>query len=414
MIDSAKQIRNYEELFKKKNYKVADILYQAWLLFKWDSIGSEEEAFNHVLKKRKPANLEAKKKRERVAPEGPARYNMNDPSWTPILEERKDKEAKNKKKANDKGKLGRSRTVAPSTVTSGALESNSSVPGLQLPIILAPFIEDNSCNSKSRSRSKKTTAASCTVSSEALDVESELPDIPEPNLSNRGKRKRGNHNNSTSSKCAKLKSNREEINGTGLVTSTEIIPSGPKFPLENGLAPLINDDDDDDDETSCDITNGNAGNFAVVSKSKISTFLDIDLDLDTTNIQELKVSRKTKPVSMINDTVNNNSNSKSTRASRMRSRGKHELSSDTVKSKTASTASATSTSPSSNNNNNVNMKMKVKSKEFSAASHCSTPMTTIDAGEQINDQNLNKINEITTMKLKAQKRSKVNLKKGKK
>ena len=88
MIDSAEQIRRYEELYKKKNFKVADILYQAWLMFKLDSIGSEQEAFNLVLKKRKPANLQPKKKREKVAPEGSARYNMNDPRWVPVFEDR--------------------------------------------------------------------------------------------------------------------------------------------------------------------------------------------------------------------------------------------------------------------------------------------------------------------------------------
>ena len=98
MIDSAEQIRKYEELFKKKNFKVDDILYQAWLLFKWDSIGTQQEAFNHVLKKRKPANLQAKKKREKAAPPGAAKYNMNDLSWNPIFEERMEKEAKTKKK----------------------------------------------------------------------------------------------------------------------------------------------------------------------------------------------------------------------------------------------------------------------------------------------------------------------------
>ena len=94
MIDSAEQIRRYEELYKKKNFKVADILYQAWLMFKLDSIGSEQEAFNLVLKKRKPANLQPKKKREKVAPEGSARYNMNDPRWVPVFEDRMENEAK--------------------------------------------------------------------------------------------------------------------------------------------------------------------------------------------------------------------------------------------------------------------------------------------------------------------------------
>ena len=232
MIDSAEQIRRYEELFKKKNYKVADILYQAWLLFKWDAIGNQQEAFDHVLKKRKPANLQAKKKREKAAPPGSAKYHMNDVRWNPIFEERMEKEAKTKKKATNSScnsKQGRSRSVAPSTVTSGALESNSSVSGLQLPV---PVSEDNNSNIESRS-------ASSTVTSEAVDVDSELPDIPEPPLSNslldvtsqssKRKRKRVNNNNNNSnsitiSKRSKLKSKGEEVRG---IVTSEIIPLVP-------------------------------------------------------------------------------------------------------------------------------------------------------------------------------------------
>ena len=391
MIDSAEQIRRYEELYKKKNFKVADILYQAWLMFKLDSIGSEQEAFNLVLKKRKPANLQPKKKREKVAPEGSARYNMNDPRWVPVFEDRMENEAKKNSRAS-KGKKGSSRSAAPpSTVTSGALESHSSVPGYPLPSISAPV--DNSSNSKSRSGSKKPATASSTMASEAPDLDSELPDIPEPSLlvattqSKRGKRKRGNSNNITSGKRAMLqRSNGEEVRSTVSSSSSEIVPSVPRFPLEHGLLPLINDDETD--ETSCDVTKDNAGTKAVVSK--ISTFLDIDFDLDT-SIQDLNVSREEQPVS-INEAVNSNSNSKSTRASgRLRSSGKSELScSDKLTSMLTSTASAAP---------NNNMKGKGRSKGFSAASQSTVPTTIKDInGGKIMDQKTMKKNEISAKK----------------
>ena len=383
MIDSAEQIRKYEELFKKKNFKVDDILYQAWLLFKWDSIGTQQEAFNHVLKKRKPANLQAKKKREKVAPPGAAKYNMNDLSWNPIFAERMEKEAKTKKKANNNNsKKGRPRSAAPSTVTSGALES-------------AQVSDANSSNSKTGSQSELAAAASSAVTSE--DVDSELPDInvtlSNPVLgftSSKGKRKQGNNNN-TSSKRTKLRSN-VEVRGKMTSTSTKIVPSAsvPKFPLDNGLRPLINDDDNEE-TISCDITNNNIG-----TKEVSKTFLDIDFDLDN-DLQEVRVSSDERQASLITETVN--SNSKVTRASgRLRSRGKSELSSDKVTSKPTSTAS-----PAHNNNNK---KGRVRSKGCSAASQTSVPITIIDNGEQIVDQEAKKSNEIMAKKINVRKYAK--------
>lgn len=391
MVNSAEQIRKYEELFKKKDFKVADILYQAWLMFKLDSIGSEQEAFNLVLKKKKPANLQPKKKRVKVAPEGSAKYHMNDPKWIPIFEDRMEKEARTKKNSNNNSsKQGRSRSDALSTVTSGVVESNSSVPSFQLPSILAPLIDDR--NGKSSSLPKKPTVPSCTMTSGALDMDSELPDIPEPTLSNsllvvtsqsnRGKRKRGSI---TSSKRAKLRSNGKEVSGT--VTSTSV----PTFPLENGLVPLINDDDTE--ETSFDFTN------VAVSKSK-TTFLDTDLDLDS-NIKMLNIPREGQSVSMVSEIVNNNnsSNSKSTRASgRLMSRGKSELSSDKLTSKLSLSAF-----PAHNNKKGI-----VRSKGISAASQSTVPITIIENGEEIMDQKSS--NEISdkksTIKVKKVKRVK--------
>ena len=109
MIDSSDQLKEFEELFKKKKFKAEDITYQAWLMYKWDSIGNAKEAFEHVLKKRRPANLSLPtKKRQRVLPEGPAKYNMNDRRWDPIFMERMEKENKrNKAKNTDKSTTGK-------------------------------------------------------------------------------------------------------------------------------------------------------------------------------------------------------------------------------------------------------------------------------------------------------------------
>ena len=148
---------------------------------------------------------------------------------------------------------------------------------------------------------------------------------------------------------------------------------------------MINDDETDD--TSCDINNDTAGTKTVVQK--ISTFLDIDFDLDN-NIQELNVSREEQSDSKINVTVNSNINSKSTRASgRLRSRGKSQLSSDSVTSKLTSSA----TPP-------QNKKGKVSSKGISAASQSTVPMTLIDDGKKIMDQ---KANEISAKKKRSKR-----------
>ena len=198
---------------------------------------------------------------------------------------------------------------------------------------------------------------------------------------NKGKRKRVNNIN----KRAKLqRSNGEEVRATVTSSSSDIVPSVPRFPLENGL--LINDDETDD--TSCDINNDTAGTKTVVQK--ISTFLDIDFDLDT-SIQDLNVSREEQPVS-INEAGNSNSNSKSTRASgRLRSSGKSELScSDKLTSMLTSTASAAP---------NNNMKGKGRSKGFSAASQSTVPTTIKDInGGKIMDQKTMKKNEISAKK----------------
>ena len=429
MIDSASQLRKFEELFKKKNFKVEDICYQAWLIFKWDSIGNEQEAFNHVLKKRKPTNLQPKQKRERVAPEGSGRYHLNDARWDPIFQERMEKEAKNKKRVTNKGtSTGRRvRPVAPSTVTSGALESLTSVPSSPLTRFSDTVLanDDISNNSKPGSESA---AASSTVTSVAVD--SDLPDIPDlpvsdslvraSNTTSRGKRKRGNNNN-TGSKPAKRRST--EVRDTVTSTSMEFIPTAPKFPLENGLVPLI-DDNEVDSSNNNNSTTQQLNTGSVVPK--IKTFLDlVDQELDT-DLQELEKSVATQPVPQTSKTENNNSinttNSKTPRASgRLRSRGKTNLSSSMATSKAASTAiplaktsvdqtpTTNSNSTTNNNNNIVKMRSKRSSTTNSAtASQSSVPITITDDGDKIIDQNA-----IPTMKLKSAKFAKFTIKKEK-
>ena len=413
MIDSAAQIRKFEELFKQKNFKVEDITYQAWLLFKWDSIGNEQEAFDHVLKKRKPS-LQPKKKRERVAPEGSGRYHLNDARWDPIYVARMENEAKNKKRvANNNNsstsKQVRSRSVAPATVTSGALESVTLVPGSPLSSVTAPASDDNSSNSNHRSRSA---SASSAVTSEAVDLD--LPDIPDlpasnslegaSNTTSRDKRKRGN--NKTVRKRAKLRST--EVRGTAISTSMELIPTVQKFPLENGVVPLIDNIEEDSFDNSSNNNTEDVG--SVVQKAK--TFLDdLDLEMDT-DLQELNMSITAQPIPKISGTVNNNNNnntnSKTPRASgRFRSR--------------VNTAQPASTVPSSGDPNstysiiptNNNMLSPVTS-SVAASQSSSVSITIIDDCDEILDKETKTFNEIPTMKLKAVTYAKIKIKNKKK
>ena len=436
MITSAAQIRKFEELFKKKDFKVRDIFYQAWLLFKLDSIGNEKEAFDHILKKRKPNNLEPKKKRDRVAPEGSGRYNMTDKGWDPIFKERMEKEVKNKKKVtttkNKSSSISNqvgSRSAASSTVTSGALESLTSGPCSQLSSFTAPPSNDNSSNNKPM---PGPAAASSTVTSEAGD--SDLPDIPDltvtnslmrvTNLTSRGKRKGGsnnNNNNKPGNKRVKLRSNGSEVMTKITSTSMEISPSLPKFPLDNGVVPLI----DDNDDNSLDNSSNNTQSLVTVA-SKAKSFLDIDLDLDLDT--DLKKLNKSTAVPKIAETVNHNNNNNSTRTSRrLRARVDTPVTSETVTSMSASKAIPAVPEPNvaqvtsdlvpiplTNTTKGRPSRSSTVRAMSTRTSQTSVAITVIDDGDEITDQNAKILIEEPAMNSKEKRTAKVRIKKEKK
>ena len=301
MLYSADQIKQYEELFKKKMYRVEDIDYQAWLLYKWDSVGSEDEAFNHVLKKRKPANMVPKKTRQKVAPEGAARYHMNDSAWDDIFRVRMANE--NKKKRGGK----KASTVAVSTVTSGALEEESVASSV---VTSAATLSSPNDDNISTSISRGSDNVSGTIVDD--DCDQDLPDIREPIVTNTGMRPTMSSDAYTTiSKNKKRKGNSSITRKKRVkVTTTESgsrAPSAPKFPLESGISPLIDDNDDDDYINN----SSNNNDISTLGAKKvipvISTFLDtMDGELN----QIVAVSRPQPPETL----GNNNSNSRKLRS----------------------------------------------------------------------------------------------------
>ena len=369
------------------------------------------------MKKRKPS-LQPKKKRERVAPVGSGRYNLTDEGWDSIFQERMEKEAKNKKKVNNNSNSKQVRSsAASSTVTSGALESLTSVPCSPLSSFTAPVSDDNS-NPRSGS-----TAASSSVASEAVD--SDLPDIPDPTVSNtllgatsatsKGKRKRGsnNNNNNTGKKLAKPRSTEVK---SPTSTAMEFGPSVPKFPLDSGVLPLI-DDKDEDDNSNCNNNTENMGSVV----PKIQTFLDdMNLDLETDH-HEVKKSRATQQSSKMSESVSNNSTkNKNPRASgglssRVNFNTNVTSPITSSKSSTAISTASLSVDPTSATFSNIvtnnNILMGSSKTPSNSVSQASVPITIIEDGDEIKDQNIKSVNVIPSMKLKAVKYAKVNIKK---
>ena len=195
----------------------------------------------------------------------------------------------------------------------------------------------------------------------------------------------------------------------------EFGPSVPKFPLDNGVLPLIDDSDDNSNG------NNNTENVGSVVQ-KIQTFLDLDMNLDLeTDHQEVKKSRATRQISKISETVSNNSTeSKNPRASgRLRSRVNTNGTSSIPSSNSSSAISTAlvsvdpTTATSSNTNNNISMGRSKRSSPVNSATQASVPITIIDDGDEIKDQNIKTVDVIPTMKLKAVKFAKGNIKKEK-
>ena len=230
MLDSANQVKEFEELFKKKNFKVQNIDYQSWLLYKWDAIGSEKEAFDHVLRRRTPKDLPRKKTRQRMAaPPGAAKYNPTDLAWDDIWKEKL--EADKRKRGNN--------------------NSNS-----------------NSRNKRPRVQSRGSAVAGTEVSvaqDSDQDNTTELPDIPDPTLAAETVSRRNNSNSSRERRA------RAKSRGSA-ATRKEVSSVSVSNPQETRAVPLI----DEEDESSSNNSNSRqSGDQLAITPTPRVNFLDL-------------------------------------------------------------------------------------------------------------------------------------------
>ena len=101
---SKEQKRDFNDMFNNKVYNVPNTDYQAWLQYKLLSIGSEKEAFDHILSSRMPKKIPNKKtNRKSNKPEGVDRYDPLSQAWTECLPKTapKSNPKKSKKSKND-------------------------------------------------------------------------------------------------------------------------------------------------------------------------------------------------------------------------------------------------------------------------------------------------------------------------
>ena len=89
--------KDFQEMFNNKVYNVPNTDYQAWLQYKLLSIGSEKEAFSHVLASRMPKSIPKKlTNRKDNKPKGVDRYDPLSKAWTDCLTKSATKSPKNK------------------------------------------------------------------------------------------------------------------------------------------------------------------------------------------------------------------------------------------------------------------------------------------------------------------------------
>ena len=96
--------RVYEGWFREKMFDIKDIQYQAWLLYKRASIGSEAEALDALLYEKLPKNLpKSKSMRNMNLPPGHKRWDCTGPEWKAVYKTREKKKSEKKTKPK-KGK----------------------------------------------------------------------------------------------------------------------------------------------------------------------------------------------------------------------------------------------------------------------------------------------------------------------
>ena len=85
-------------------FDIKDIQYQAWLLYKRASIGSEAEALDALLYEKLPKNLtKSKSMRNMNLPPGHKRWDCTGPEWKAVYKTREKKKSEKKTKPK-KGK----------------------------------------------------------------------------------------------------------------------------------------------------------------------------------------------------------------------------------------------------------------------------------------------------------------------
>ena len=93
------QVKEFNELFMKKQYSVKEPLYSAWLNLKFASVGTEADAINYVLNSKIAKNVPKRKTvRKDFRPKGPPRHDPTSAEWQSVLIEQQQKNQKSAKK----------------------------------------------------------------------------------------------------------------------------------------------------------------------------------------------------------------------------------------------------------------------------------------------------------------------------
>ena len=113
------KITEFETLYKAARFDIRNTEYQNWLLYKQQASGTESEAFDRILEKKIPKNVQLrKKKRKDYLPPGKDRFDLTS---FPMMQAMRDMAER-----AETGRIKKSRVSKPSTVTSMMKPSSES------------------------------------------------------------------------------------------------------------------------------------------------------------------------------------------------------------------------------------------------------------------------------------------------
>ena len=112
------KVAEFESLYKAAKFDVANTEFQVWLLYKQQAVGTEAEAFNRILEKKIPKNVQrSKRKRKDNLPPGKDRYDLTS---TPMIQSLRDMEDRAENRSSKK-----IRTSKPATITSSSINDTN-------------------------------------------------------------------------------------------------------------------------------------------------------------------------------------------------------------------------------------------------------------------------------------------------